>query len=345
MQQPQDSFFSLREKSLAVSEKKVFASFPVNSLVEVSNGCNHKCIFCFNTLMERKVGKLDLEIYQRFISQGVELGLREVGLYTTGEPFITKDLHTYIRIAKELGIVRVYVTSNGALAEIEVVKACIDAGLDSIKFSINAANKHDYALVHGRDDWDQVLSNLRAIHEYKHTQKIPLQLLGSCVMTSLTGDIRQAHREIFGDYLEEILYVHAGSQGGRNGEYVKQFSLNFEYPTIDQIQPCEMLWNRYHLTCEGYLTCCCVDYEHDLVYGDLASDTLKDAWNNDLMREMRRRHLARDLGGTICFNCLTGQNQVYGPISVTAEYSANAQDQKTAKTRRYLERVEQFKGL
>ena len=36
--------------------------------------------------------------------------------------------------------------------------------------------------------------------------------------------------------------------------------LCFEY------KPCEMLWNRLHLTADGYLTACCVDYENDLVY-------------------------------------------------------------------------------
>ena len=32
------------------------------------------------------------------------------------------------------------------------------------------------------------------------------------------------------------------------------------------IKPCGMLWDRLHLTSEGNLTSCFVDYESDLVY-------------------------------------------------------------------------------
>ena len=57
--------------------------FPKNCLVELSNSCNHKCIFCTNPRMERGKGVLDIELYKKFLSESYEMGLREVGLYTT----------------------------------------------------------------------------------------------------------------------------------------------------------------------------------------------------------------------------------------------------------------------
>ena len=36
----------------------------------------------------------------------------------------------------------------------------------------------------------------------------------------------------------------------------------------DNYKPCEMLWNKLHLTKEGFLTACCVDYENDLLQMD-----------------------------------------------------------------------------
>ena len=45
-------------------------------------------------------------------------------------------------------------TSNGALATPEKIRAVIDAGLDSIKFSINAPERKMYAFIHGKDDFD-----------------------------------------------------------------------------------------------------------------------------------------------------------------------------------------------
>lgn len=49
-----------------------------------------------------------------------------------------------------------YLTSNGSLATPERIRAVIDAGLDSLKFSVNAPQRKLYAFIHGHDDFDKV---------------------------------------------------------------------------------------------------------------------------------------------------------------------------------------------
>ena len=93
-------YYKSREEKYEVQNFETIAKYPKNCLVEISNGCNHKCLFCYNTLMRRKVGKLNKNIFNQFISEGIKLGLEEVGLYSTGEPFINKDLDEYIERAK-----------------------------------------------------------------------------------------------------------------------------------------------------------------------------------------------------------------------------------------------------
>ena len=142
-------------------------AYPKNALVELTNGCNHACIFCKNSNQGRRATFLPLEKFGSFVTQAVALGLEEVGLYATGEPFMTKNLDDYIRTAKRAGVARVYLTSNGALASLDRVIACHEAGLDSIKFSINASNRADYELVHGFDDFDKVVRNVRDIAAWR----------------------------------------------------------------------------------------------------------------------------------------------------------------------------------
>ena len=49
------------------------------------------------------------------------------------------------------------------------------------------------------------------------------------------------------------------------------------------------VWNRLHLTKEGFLTACCVDYENDLVYEKFQKDlTLKEMFNNKTMLKLRK---------------------------------------------------------
>ncbi len=337
------TFYSNRDNDQRPIINSSKAAFPTNALVELSNGCNHKCIFCYNTLMERKVSVLSFDKYRHFVKEAVKLGLKELGLYATGEPFLVKNLSDYIRVAKELGVRRVYVTTNGALATLDIVRECVEAGLDSIKFSINASNKSDYHKIHGKDDWDKVVSNVVSIHQYKlaleASSKQRLQLLGSCVMTTITGDIKDEHKHIFGHMFEDTLYAFAHNQAGRNNQYLNQFSLPETIIPEAEVSPCEMLWNRVHLTAEGYLTCCCVDYEHDLVFSTLEDESLSQAWNNELIQKVRQKHIDKKLSNLICFGCLTGAKMEYAPILDTPENIKLRENSSNKKITDYVDRL------
>ena len=87
-----------------IKEKNETAEVPKIALVELTNACNHACVFCFNPEMKRKISCLDMPTYENFIKKSVNEGLEEVGLYSTGEPFMTKNLDEYILLAKKLGI-------------------------------------------------------------------------------------------------------------------------------------------------------------------------------------------------------------------------------------------------
>ena len=331
------------KQSLEINNYPIKAPFPKNALIEISNGCNHKCLFCYNTLMQRRVGKISKDIFIKFLKNAVNLQLEEIGLYTTGEPFINRDLHEFIKIAKDIGIKRIYVTSNGALANVEYVEECIKAGLSSIKFSINAADKISYKIIHGKDDWDKVLLNIKDIHNLKLSKYPHFKLLGSCIMTTVTGDIREKYHSIFGKYLEDVFISFAGSQGGRNGEHVERFSpgISLQRNNIDsKLEPCDMLWNRFHLTCEGYLTLCCVDYEHDLIYANFNEENLEEAWNNEIIKEMRVKHVENKMEGTICYNCLSGCKTKYEPISNISNLNNPQKNLENKKLDSYLKRIE-----
>ena len=127
--------------------------------IEVSSLCNHNCIFCGRNKMEGKGGLVDDTFYVRIMQEAFDEGLREVGLFINGEPFTDPKLAEHIKIAKQIGFTYVYITTNGSLATPERFKAVIDAGLDSIKFSINAANREDYLYIHGKDDFEKVICN------------------------------------------------------------------------------------------------------------------------------------------------------------------------------------------
>ena len=128
--------------------------------IELNSSCNHKCIFCpFHGKYGEshpKPAVIPLEKAKMIVDQAKKLGIgeKEVGFYLAGEAFLYKDLAEIIAYTKNAGFDYLFLTTNGALATPQKMKDVLDAGLDSIRFSINAADRDTYLEIHGRDDFD-----------------------------------------------------------------------------------------------------------------------------------------------------------------------------------------------
>ena len=185
-----------------------------NFLLEVTNHCNDKCKFCANKKMTRRRGFIEPSIVTKVLNEAHALGTREVGFYATGEPLLNKEIFTYIREAKGVGFDYTYVTTNGALLDEVACDKLIDAGLDSIKFSINAGTRESYKLIHGRDDFDTVIKNLKYVSDYRRKNNLKFKLFISFVVTNLTIHEIDDFRAEFSDLVDEIVFVPVGCQGG-----------------------------------------------------------------------------------------------------------------------------------
>ena len=162
-----------RRKMTFEVEETIFKDvppFPREITLDINNRCNHKCFFCANPKI-KNYNQLDLDLAFDLMKQGIENGCTDLALQALGEPFMDKRLPEFVREGKRLGYDYIYLNTNGALANSKRAKPVIDAGCDSIKFSINANNKEDFKKVHGYDDFDKVLENLKWIYEYRN-QKI-----------------------------------------------------------------------------------------------------------------------------------------------------------------------------
>ena len=348
------TYFEKRKKNFSTKIKNKFVNqIPKNALVELTNACNHACIFCYNPEMKRSINSIDINIFKSFVLKGVSEGLEEVGLYSTGEPFMTKNLHQFVKIGKEAGLKRVYITTNGSLAKLSKFQESLKAGLDSIKFSINAGSKETYKIIHGQDDFDKVIKNLKDIYYYKNKNNIKLQLLCSFVFTDLTKKEMASFKKEYQKYFdEEIRFVKAINQGGHTKERTEILINKIDNNTNNtnnlslekNVKPCGMVWDRLHLTSEGNLTACCVDYENNLVYKKFSEkEKMIDQFNSEKIINLREKHLNNDLKNTICYNCIYNENSKYNKIDNMIE-TVNKKISNTVspKIRALEDRMNQF---
>lgn len=278
---------------------------PKELLVEVANICNHACVFCAYSKMTRPKGVLDFELFKRLIQEAFDLGTREIGLYSGAEPLTVKRLAEYIAAAKEIGYTYIYVTTNGALATKERLKAIVDAGLDSLKFSINGGDRDVYRLVHGSDDFDKVVANLMYVSDYRKKIGRQMYLSASFVECKENRGSYEKLKALIGPYVDEIFFTIAYNQAGQ---------MDMQPPHVFK-NACAVPFSRLTITQEGYLRGCCNDYQNFLAAADLKKVSLKIAWEGQIMRDLRRRHLDGKVQGTLCYNCMNGTRDPIGPIN------------------------------
>ena len=278
--------------------------FPRQIQIETSNICNHDCSFCAYTLMERPKKHMDRNLFHRLVDDAYKCGAREIGLFAGAEPLTCKWLDKYVAVCRDIGYEYIYISTNGALGDHDLFGRLLDAGLHSIKFSINGGDRETYKRVHGRDDFEKVLENLLFVSGYRRRVPQKTYLGVSFVGTPDTVESFATLKKSVAPFVDEIIYYEASNQSGQMPDLV-------DPPYRD----CHLPFNKAHISVEGFLKACCNDYENFLALEDLSKVSLLDAWHSDRFQQLRQRHIDNDLKGTLCANCIRGEKSAPLPLN------------------------------
>ncbi len=294
--------------------------FPYSMQIEVTNICNHKCIFCGLLQAERPSAHIDPELFRTLVRQCYDLGSRQVSLVGGAEPLANKKLEKYIAFCAGLGFEYIYITTNGILASPERWKKVIDAGLHSIKVSINAADAKTYRAVHGRDDFEKAVDSIRAIDAYRKTLDRPLFLAVACVETTANRGAFEALKALLGSYVDEFICSRAIRPPGyedRPGIFLDEGM----GAVVDAGKAkCYMPFSQANFSCEGYFRACCIEWDNATALVDVREMPVAEAWHGERFRELRRRLIAEkegrgNLKGLLCEDCLYGDGSPYEPMN------------------------------
>lgn len=281
--------------------------------LEVTNACNHRCIFCPNHDSSRSKMFIDFDFAARCIKECASfLGKeKKICFHMNGEPFLYKKLPDLIKLAKDEGFDYIFVTTNGTVGTEEYLAKIFESGLDSIKFSINAGTREDYIRVHGRDDFEKAISALKFAHNWRKEHNQNLKIFVSCVGIKQNRSGLINLKNIVSDYCDEVLFYYPCAYVGQEIESVKDMrcdlsDLPLETFDIRHTKPCPVLWNSINITCEGYMALCCSSgLDNRLIIEDVRDKSIKDAWLGERMQLMRAKHSGGGVYDTPCYSCIT----------------------------------------
>ena len=159
-----------------------------------------------------------------------------------------------------------------------------------------------------------MVGNVKYISWLRDHSKQDFKLGITYVVTTQNKDqIKSFHDDMI-RYVDDIYFSGCGVQGGNMVDNEGLLNAGIDVEVMRYRAPCHMLFSRAHITCEGYLTLCCVDYQNYLAVCDLKNIPLEAAWGDELFQKMRKHHLTDDLEGTLCYNCINSTATPIRPL-------------------------------
>lgn len=288
---------------------------PKSVKIELTPRCNYHCQYCGYSFRKDKREDMDFGFFKEIAKEMMREGVEEFGLFYIGEPFINTELlvDCLYYLKKELKVPYTFITSNGSLAFPNKVRKVMEAGLDSLKWSCNAADAQQAKTLLGVPEWtfDTVKDNIKEAHKTRYINGYKTKLYAS----SIKYDEEQLWKmepflaEML-PYFDEHYWLPLFTMGGVANEREKELGYQpvagnpgrCDEP-VDPI-PCWTLFTAAHVLSDGRLTACCMDATGKWAMGDLKTQSFMDCWLSDEFKSLRAEHLRNNVIGTKCEKCV-----------------------------------------
>lgn len=144
--------------------------------LEVTEGCNLKCVHCYSSSLPTLLGQERMAEgdWIRVMKEAYEIGCRKLQ-FIGGEPFaLGNKLLRLIEFAKEIGYEYVEVYTNATLIDDQQIRFLVDNEI-SIAVSVYAATKEIHEqITNGSGSFEKTISTLRKLIAYKLRTRVGL---------------------------------------------------------------------------------------------------------------------------------------------------------------------------
>jgi MoaA/NifB/PqqE/SkfB family radical SAM enzyme len=290
---------------------------PRSVKIELTGRCNYRCGFC--ALRTREVqphGDMDRDLFRRITTEMREAGVEEIGLFYLGESFMAPELllDALKWVKGELRFPYVFLTSNASLSTPEHVEPLMQHGLDSLKWSMNAADEKQFREVMAVSPkyWRKALVNVKAAWDIRNAGGYGTRLYASSIRYD--GEQQAKMEALLAEHVLPFVDQHYWLPLYSMGAIAVQREAELGYrPTagnqgrleaMREPLPCWSAFTEGHVRADGGLSLCCFDSDGRFQVGDLTRQPFMEAWNSPEFQQIRAAHLRRDVTGTVCEQCV-----------------------------------------
>ena len=265
---------------------------PKSVKIELTARCDFKCFFCATGSKLRDRADMDFDLLCRLLADMRAAGVEEIGMFYLGESFLYKRLPEAIAYASELGFPYIFLTTNGRMATPDRVRACIEAGLDSLKFSFNSASPEQCKDITGVDAFDRIVGHIEQTRRVR--DEIDAETGHRCGIYASSIKYDGEQQALMVRAVELIrphvdthywlpLYGQAGLTAGVRGTTPVAGNVGRLDAMRDPL-PCWAVFTEGHVTYDGKLAACCFDHDGRF---DMATFPRRRSWKRGTRNRFR----------------------------------------------------------
>jgi len=266
------------------------APFPRRISVEVTNHCDQACTLCPRGGLTRPLGFIEAAVFDRVAAECAEHGT-VLWLHFLGEPLLHPEILALIRAAKRRGVVQVGLSTNATRLDAAMIDGLLASGLDRLECSMDADDRRGYAAMRGRDHFERVDANVRALLARKREldRDVPvtsIQYMRTPQVESRLREIVQRWRPWLGprDFVMTIVPAAFGGAIGEAGAALARAE-------VAERSPCHWLFSSLMVLQDGTVTMCGADWDAEAPLGNVRDTSLSAIWHGTEVGRRRRAHL------------------------------------------------------
>ena len=250
--------------------------------IETTNHCNFQCTFCPNPRQKRALGHMDEALFRKIVPEAVASGFRTLDLRNFGEPLLDKRLTERVAFARDSGFTYILIITNGLGLTVKRLDALARAGMAQIVLSLSP--KREFAETRPGTNVEKLWRDMASLRDSPHRRIVSVDYIRTGYSTPQEEAEMKEFLDGIGVPLRMEVALHNWATGGVTGSsrYL-----------------CHRLWTSFTVLWDGRVSLCCLDYEGEVVLGDLKRQAVADVLNGPIYREIRGRHL----GGEFLRKC------------------------------------------
>ena len=264
---------------------KVVDAFPPCLQIEPTSICNFRCVMCYQTdsSFSHKsagyMGHMSLDLFKSIVDQ-VHGKIEALTLASRGEPLLNSNLPAMLEHCRGK-FLALKLNTNASLLNERIVHALLSSDLQTLVFSIDAADKPTYESIRVNGNFDKLTDNLtlfsriREAH-YSHSRLIT-RISGVRINESQSADSME---QTWGRIADSMAFVN-----------YSPWEDTYNNAPNTLATPCSDLWRCMSVWWDGRVNPCDIDYKSTLSRWRMESSTISEIWTSDWYQGLREAHL------------------------------------------------------